>query len=134
MARISEPTAEVEAAWKEWVAERPDAVRAVAERFDPWTLYRMKSTNQRVTLYSISEDGTVSVDVSGAYNFVFCERTVFGIDPNDLEPCEVPSPDENVGSILTGEQVEGNIDTLRVLIRPDLFVMDDDGTARRKFQ
>jgi hypothetical protein len=47
MARISEPTAKEEAEWKEWVASRPAAVRAIAERFDPWTLYRMKSSGFR---------------------------------------------------------------------------------------
>lgn len=132
MSRISEPTAEQETSWKEWVAERPDTVRAVAERFDPWSLYRMKSTGQRVTLHSIFEDGTVSVNISADYNFVLHERNVFGIDPNDLEPCEIPPPDEFVGSVLTSYQVEENIDVLRVLIFPDLFVMGDDGTAKRK--
>lgn len=92
----------------------------------------MKSTGQRVTLCSIFEDGTISVSVSANYNFVLHERNVFGIDPNDLEPCEIPPPDELVGSVLTDEQVEENIDALRVLVRPDLFVMDNDGTAKRK--
>jgi hypothetical protein len=41
-------------------------------------------------------------------------------------------PAELVGAILTDEQVEENIDALRILIRPDLFVTDGDGTAKRK--
>ncbi len=94
----------------------------------------MKSTSQRVTLSSICEDGTISVSVSADYNFVLHERNVFGIDPNDLEPCEIPSSDELVGSVLTQEQVEENIDALRVLVRPDLFAMDNDGTAKRNEQ
>jgi hypothetical protein len=60
------------------------------------------------------------------------EHSAFGIDPNDLEPCELPSPGEPLGSILTDEEFEQNIEALRVLIRPDLFVMGDDGIAKRK--
>jgi hypothetical protein len=132
MARIFQPTTEEEAAWKKRVASGPAIVRAVGERLDPWSLYRMKSTGDRVTLRGISADGTVHVDVTGDYNYVLLERTVFGVDPNDLEPCEIPSPDEPVGSVLTHEQFEENIEALRVLIRPDLFVMGDDGIAKRK--
>jgi hypothetical protein len=62
MARWMEPTAEQEASWNEWVAERPDVVRKIAERLNPWELYRLKTTGQRITLYSVSEDGTVTVD------------------------------------------------------------------------
>ena len=132
MARITEPTAKEEAEWKEWVASRPAAVRAIAERFDPWTLYRMKSSGFRVTVRSFSEDGTLTVDVSGDYNHVLYEHSAFGIDPNDLEPCELPSPGEPLGSVLTDEEFEQNIEALRVLIRPDLFVMGNDGIAKRK--
>ena len=130
--RFREPTAKEENGWKKWVAERPDSVRLIAERFDPWTLYRMKSTAERVTLYSIFEDGTICVNVSDRYNFVLHERRVFNIDPNDLEPCDIPPPSEPVGSVLSAEQVEENIDALRCLIRPDLFVMGSDGKAQRK--
>lgn len=130
MARIYEPTKEQAGAWKEWVSARPDVVRAVAERLDPWSLYRMKSTGNRVgnrvTLYSISEDGTVTVDVTAEYNFLSFERRVFGVLPDDLEPCDVPAPTELVGALLTNQDVEENLDVLRVLMRPDLWELDDD--------
>ena len=42
------------------------------------------------------------------------------------------SPGEPLGSALTDEEFEQNIEALRVLIRPDLFVMGDDGIAKRK--
>src|SRR5262245_52877430 len=108
MARIHEPTSEEEAGWKEWVASRPPAVRKVAERFDPWTLYRMKSTGHRVTLYSFGEgrDGckvSLTVNVLGAFNLVTFERRVFGIDPDDLEPCDLPEANEPVGAAFTKE-------------------------------
>jgi hypothetical protein len=67
MARIFQPTTEEEAAWKKKVASGPAIVRAVGERLDPWSLYRMKSTGDRVTLRGISVDGTVHVDVTGDY-------------------------------------------------------------------
>jgi hypothetical protein len=126
MARIVEPTPEQESDWKQWVSERPDVVRLVAERFDPWSLYRMKSTGQRVTLYSFSEDGTVTVNVSGDYNFVLFERSVFGVDPDDLEPCEVPPPNEHVGTLISHKDVEENIEGLLALIRPDLYGQKED--------
>ena len=72
------------------------------------------------------------MNVTGEFNFVTFDRNVFGIYPDDLEPCEIPTPDELTGTVLTGEEVDENIDALRVLVRPDLFVMGDDGKAKRK--
>lgn len=96
--RVHEPTEAEEIAWREWVQSRPDAVRTAAERFDPWSLYTLKSTGQRVLLRSIFEDGTVSVVVSERFNGpLIMERKVFGIDPDDLEPCEWPLPGANGG-------------------------------------
>jgi hypothetical protein len=104
MARYKEPTDENLQAWREWTASRPEAVRTIAERYDPWTLYRLKTTNQRVFLQSFFDpdpDGKVTcrVAVSGEFNLVTHERSVFGIDPNDLEECDLPSADEPVGSL-----------------------------------
>jgi hypothetical protein len=132
MARIVEPTAKQERDWAKWVAKRPAVVRAVAERFEPWSLYRMKSTGQRVTIYSFSENGTVTVEITGQYNVILFDRQVFGIDPADLEPCEVPGPEEAVGTLMSSSEMEENIDALRVSVRPDLFVMGEDGKAQRK--
>jgi len=132
MARLFEPTKAQLAHWRKWVKSRPPAVRAVAERFDPWSLYRLKSSGHRVTIYSFSGDGTLTVNVTGQFNAVMFDRQVFGIAPDDLEPCEPPAPDEAVGTLMTPEDVDANRDALRVMVRPDLWVMNDDGTARRK--
>jgi hypothetical protein len=119
MARFTEPTAEQEAGWKEWVASRPEPVRKVAERFEPWSLYRMKSTGQRVTLYSFGEanDGsavTLTVNVTGQFNAVAFDRQVFGIDPDDLEPCDLPAPTEPTGTALTDEaDIKAYVDATR---------------------
>lgn len=132
MARFYEPTPDQVAAWHEWVADRPPVVRAVAERLDPWSLYRLRPSTHRVTLVSIAEDGTVTVNVSAEFNAVLFERSVFGIDPDNLEPCDLPSPHEPLGQMLADDEVDGCIDQLRVQIRPDLWAIGDDGVAVRK--
>jgi hypothetical protein len=106
VARYKEPTSEQAVAWDEWVASRPEAVRKVAKRFDPWTLYKMKSTGQRVTLVAIGEDGTVRVNITGEFNLLGFERSVFGVDPRDLVECELPSDEEPLGTLdLTPDEV-----------------------------
>jgi len=109
MARWYEPTPEQVKLFDEWVAERPKSVQDFCERFPPWELYRIKSTGHRVIVYSIgqviTEDGeptgkiVVTVDVLGKFNFVLMERRVFGIDPDDLEPSELPADGELTGSL-----------------------------------
>jgi|CXWL01.1.fsa_nt_gi hypothetical protein len=100
--RIYEPTPKQIADWRQWVESRPPVVRKIAEKLDPWTLFRVKSTNQNVILYSISEDGTVTVNVTGEYNLVMFEQQVFGIDPNDLAPATKLPP--IVGVLLNERQ------------------------------
>ena len=107
-------------------------VRANAERLPPWELFRMKTTGDRVTVYSYAENGAVTVNLTAEFNLTLFERQVFGVNPADLEPCDLPAEDEIVGTVLTGEQVAGNIDTLRILLRPDLFTMGPNGKAVRK--
>ena len=108
MAQIKKPTPEQEAGWKEWVAGRPDNVREVAERFNPWTLYRMKSTGQRVSICSFGEgekgDVTLTVDIVGQFNLLLHDLQVFGIDPDDLEECDLPAEDEPLGEILDDDE------------------------------
>jgi hypothetical protein len=132
MARFMEPTDKQERGWAKWVHEQPPKVRAIAKRFDPWTLYRLKTTNQRVILLSISENNTITVAVTGQFNLVTHERQVFGINPDDLEPCDLPAEDEMVGSAMTDDEVEENIDVLRVMVRPDLWYLNAEGKAVRK--
>ncbi len=111
MAQFTEPTSKHKAGWSQWVAERPDNVREVAERFNPWTLYHMKDTNQRVTLYSFGEqaDGgvTLTVNITGEFNLISFDRQVFGIDPDSLEECDLPAEGEPLGEVLNeDEQLE----------------------------
>lgn len=129
--RIVEPTKAQERAWRKWVGGLPPIARATAAKLDIWTLYRMKDTGQRATIAAIQDDGKVRVDITGQYNMVMFDRSVFGIDPGNLEPCDVPGILERTGVILSDDEVEANKDILRVIIRPDLFRLTEDGDAVR---
>lgn len=98
----------------EWVATRPDCIKELIAKLPPDRLYLLKSSNHRVTIYSYNEDGTVSVSVSGDYNRVIFERNVFGVKPEDLEECDLPSDDEPVGAILTDDNdIDRMVDIMR---------------------
>jgi hypothetical protein len=97
-----------------WAETRPPVVREMCKRLPPDRLYRMKSTGQRVTMYSYSENGTVTVNVTGQYNQITFDRRVFGVDPDNLEECDFPPSDEPIGTLLTEqEDVEAFIDLER---------------------
>ena len=134
MARFVEPSSGEVAAWDEWLVGRPLCIREVASRFDPWTLYRFGVSGHRVTILSFSEGPPVSltVYVSGRFNFVAFERDVFGVRPEDLVECDLPGVGERVGVVLSDGEVEENIDGLRLLVRPDLWVRRPDGSVVRK--
>lgn len=83
----------------DWLAARPESIRTMVEthNLELDSLYRLKTTGQRVILYSLSENGTVTVSVLEKYNPErmppfggFLDRNVFGINPADLEPCDLP--------------------------------------------
>lgn len=102
-----------EVGWREWVATRPPSVQALCERFPPDRLYRIKD-GHRVTVLAYGEDDTIRVHVSGQYNFVTFDRQVFGIKPEDLTECDLPTKDELLGTMLTEEaDVNAFIDEIR---------------------
>lgn len=100
MANFYEMSEEGAREYEKWLAERPALVRKICERLPPNKLYRMKTTGQRVTLHSVNENGTVTVDVTAEYNLLDFETQVFGVDPGNLEECDLPKPDEPVGVLL----------------------------------
>ena len=100
MAVLHEFTPEQQAEWDAWVAGRPPVVQERCRAFPPNRLYLLKSSNHRVTIYSYSEDGTMTVTVSGDYNLITFNRNVFGIKPEDLEECDLPDLDEPIGSFV----------------------------------
>lgn len=87
----------------EWIEERPQVIKDLIEKVPPNRLYLLKQSGHRVFPYSYSEDGTVTVCVSGEYNMLSFERLVFGIAPDDLEECDLPSEGEILGAVLTDE-------------------------------
>jgi hypothetical protein len=107
-------TEKQERIWREWVASRPDHIRAVIEKYNlrPDRLYKLKDTNQRVILHSIDGDGTIKIDVLDKYNQHLMngiipklyERRVFGINPADLEECKWD------GEVIDGRMTENDSD------------------------
>jgi hypothetical protein len=118
MAKVIEWSNEQKKAWDEWVASRPPIIQEMCRRFPPCNLYRLKTTGSRVTLYSYSENGTLTVNVTGEYNAVMFNRQVFGIKPDDLEECDLPSAEEITGTVLTEKE---DVDSYIDIIRPAIF-------------
>jgi len=84
-------TKEQEVEWKQWLSERPQSVRDVAERFVPWKEYKKARTLDTWSRYSPrsyeeQEDGTVTITCE-TYNAlpIGIRYWVFGINPSDLE-------------------------------------------------
>lgn len=82
---MTAPTEEQLAVWNEWVAARPERVRAVAERFEPWNEYQFKETKRVCALYSFEEGEKITLKVIAPQLFGMT-HLVFGVDPDDLEP------------------------------------------------
>jgi len=99
--------------FNQWVSERPKLIQEMIKKHPPNLLYSLKGGNQRVTIYSYDEDGTVKVNVNGKYNLIMFGRTVFGVDPEDLTECDLPSKDEKLGCILHGAEANEYIENLR---------------------
>lgn len=122
---MNEPTEEQLREWELWLAALPENVRVVAERLPPWKLYWLKSPGQRVRIISYDEplkEGeavTVSVLVAGDVNALVIERQVFGIDPDDLEPCDPPAPDELTGVLFEGEMADKFVERAREVIQAE---------------
>lgn len=121
MARFYNPTEKEIKAWNKWISKRPEHVRKVAEKFDPWSLYRLKTSGDRCTLISFEEmqDKTVTmrVAITGRFNLVIFDRQVFGILPEDLELCDLPGPEEEVGTLLTSDKtIDEYIDFIRPIV------------------
>jgi hypothetical protein len=95
-------TEKQEQMWADWVAARPASIQEMVAKYNLRMdrLYRLKTTGQRVTLYSLSEEGTVTVNVLGKFNShllgaLLPDKAVFGIKPADLEECEWEGEVEN---------------------------------------
>lgn len=120
MAKLIEWSKEQEKAWSKWVSSRPRVIQELCKKYPPCNLYQLKKSDHRVTLYSYSEDGTMTVNVTGEYNTVIFDRQAFGIKPEDLEECDLPITEEAPGTVLTDEEdVEKFIDYIRPSLLAD---------------
>lgn len=117
------------AGWERWVSTRPPVVQDLCRRYPPDRLYLLKPPGQRVTLVSYNENGTVTVNVSAQWNCVVFEREVFGIDPNDLEECDLPNETELVGAMLTEE---GDVKAFCEMLRDDMGTSLNDPVGPRE--
>ncbi len=89
-----------ESRFDDWLSGRPGVIQDLGRRFRPNRLYKMASTGHRVYPLSYSEDGTLTVAVTGEYNLLAFGREVFGIKPEDLEECDLPESGEPLGVAL----------------------------------
>jgi hypothetical protein len=75
--------------WQEWIATRPESVRALAKKYPPDTLYRLDPTGQLVTITAYNEDGSVRVYIDPKFNprrALSSGFEVFGVDPEAMTP------------------------------------------------
>jgi hypothetical protein len=94
--KIMELTKEQKQEWEQWLSERPENVRKVAERIVPWKKYR----DTRITddignrysprSYEEQEDGSVTVtcEKSNEEMPFFGGYGVFGMNPDNLIEAE----------------------------------------------
>jgi len=116
MANTYEMTEEQKKGWHSWASSRPLTIRELCLKFRPNKLYRLISTGHRCTLYSFSEDGTISVMISGRYNKVVVDEIVFGVKPEGLEECDLPEKGEELGTEITDpEELKVYIEKLKKL-------------------
>ena len=98
-----DPTDEQRKMYAEFLSERPEHVRAVAARFDPWTMYRLTTTGQRcrvIGFHETEEDGvTVYLYAENPVLGEVTGRNVFGIDPPTVVPwTEADEPEPIAGN------------------------------------
>ena len=132
MAAFRSPSTDDQRVWEEWLASRPAHVRQVAEQFPPWELFLLKSSGHRVVPHSFQENKetkavTMTLDVLGEFNVLFYERRVFGVKPEDLEPCALPADDEPHGVVLTPDEAVAHINKMRANHNLGPITKDDLG-------
>lgn len=87
----------------EWIKSRPKVIQDMIEKFPADRLYRLKCTGHRCTIYSYSENKTLTVSITGEYNYILFPRHVFGIKLDGLEECDLPEENELLGSVAKSE-------------------------------
>lgn len=100
MANITEPTEEKLKEIQEWLKDRPQIIKDLCEKIPPYKLYEVKTGNcdkcltKKVTIYSYQEDGTITVNLSRNFNIIKEDLNVFGMFPEELIECDLPTDNE----------------------------------------
>jgi hypothetical protein len=90
--RVFEPLKSHERIYQRWLAGEPEVIRKVAERFDPWTLYLMRSTGKKVMVRAFVASGDLRMVLLRVSTIDVDAETLLGVesisnvDPDDLEP------------------------------------------------
>lgn len=60
MARWMQPTESMVVDWSAWMNTLPEKVRPIARKFEPWTLFKLKTSGKRVfvTAFDEAKDGS----------------------------------------------------------------------------
>lgn len=87
MSNIFEPTKIQIKELNDWKLTRPKIIQDMIDKFPPHKLYRLKETNQNVTVYSYAENGTLAVNIYSIDNPHLPPQDfqVFGIQQDSLE-------------------------------------------------
>lgn len=104
----TDPTEEDRVFWQAWLDERPPVVRQVAERFNPWTMYRLTTTGQRCAVLAFASSGTVRVYAEHETLGPVTGVEAFGIAPETLVPWDGSARPEWIVEEIPGGQDLGN--------------------------
>ena len=91
MAKLYEFSEEQQQLWDTWVAERPEMIQQLCERFQPNRLYLHTVTGQKVIPEAFDEDGTMRILIPRRLNIPFLPtKSVFGVDPLNIVESDLP--------------------------------------------
>lgn len=99
--------------FEEWLKTRPLIIQEMAKKYPPNKFYKIRGKGHICTLYSYSEDKTVSVDITGDFNKLTIERRVFDVNIDDLVETEFDET-QPTGVLFTKEDdIEDHIKIMR---------------------
>lgn len=81
----------------DWLQDRPQIIKDLADKISPFKTYVVKETGQLGTVYSFSENGTLTLNITGHKDKFrdamekLIPLRVFGFRPEDLEEYELPT-------------------------------------------
>lgn len=91
MARWMNPTRKDVLEVNQKLKDRPRNVRAIAKKLDFFSLYWLQPVQSHVIIYSVEDDGSITVSATREYNHLVYDVLIFGVDLEDLHTCEIPS-------------------------------------------